>query len=348
MSDAASGPRKILVIKLRAIGDVLLSSSVLASLRSAYPWAQIDFLTEKFCRDVIEGNAIVNELLVFDPKKQTGVSLIRQVRKRSYDLVFDLFGNPRSAIVTLLSGAVNRVGFRFSWRARCYTTVVDPRGGDVHNIQFNLDALRAVGIPIVEPIPRFHLSPDGERVAESFWDAQSFSNHPVIALNQGGGWQSKRWRVEGFARLGDYVVRHHGAKVIIIWGPGEHDDAENIRQHMSEPAVLIPHSSIKELGSILRRCALLVTNDSGPMHIAAALGTPVVAIFGPTDPDLQGPVGTRSEVVQNNRIVCLGCNFTTCPIGNPCMTELTVDDVALAVDRVLHSEGVSLTHSCVG
>ena len=120
--------RRILVIKLRAIGDVLLSTAVLRNLRLAFPDASIDFLTEVPSREVLEGNSDLSSLLIFDGKKQSGAGLILDVRSRQYDLVIDLFGNPRSALVTLFSGAKYRVGYRFGWRQYCYNIVVNPRG----------------------------------------------------------------------------------------------------------------------------------------------------------------------------------------------------------------------------
>src|SRR5689334_10445280 len=129
--------RRILVVKLRAIGDVLLATGVIPNLRKAFPRAEIDFLTEKPAREVVEGNPDLHEVIVFDPAAQSGAGLILAVRRRKYDLVIDLFGNPRSAIVTRLSRAQFRVGYRFGWRRRCYNIVVAPRGGEVHNSEFN-------------------------------------------------------------------------------------------------------------------------------------------------------------------------------------------------------------------
>ena len=318
---------KILVIKLRAIGDVLLSTAVLENLKSAFPQATIDFLTEKPSRDIIEGNAAVHSTLVFDGKVQSGVSLISRVQARRYDLVIDLFGNPRSALVTLFSGAPYRVGFRFSWRQYCYNIVVEPRGGEKHNIEFNLDALRAIDVPVSRPSIILPVGADAIQFAERFFLDRKLNDRFVIALNPGGGWYTKRWPLRRFAEFGDLVADKLGGQVLVIWGPGELPLAEEIRRSMRNPSILIPPCGLKELAALLQRCRVLVTNDSGPMHIAAAAGTPVVAIFGPTRPHLQGPFGNESEIVQNQKLFCLGCNLTTCPIGNPCMEDLSVEKV---------------------
>ena len=336
---------KILVIKLRAIGDVLLSTVVLPNLRREFPDARVDFLAEEPSRDVLEGNPDVHEALIFNPKRRSGLALVLDVRKRGYDLVIDLFGNPRSAIVTLLSGARYRVGFRLGWRRWCYGIVAEPRGGDVHNTDFNLDALRHLGIAVGDDTPCFHVRSSDESFAEEFFREARFGSRPVVALNAGGGWSSKRWPEASYAALGDLIAAN--AAVLLLWGPGEQACADSIRSLMKMPATLIPRTSLKQLGGILKRCAVLVTNDSGPMHIAAALGTPVVAIFGPTNPELQGPVGSPHAVVQNSRLNCLGCNFTTCPIDHPCMKDLRVDDVHDAFQKLfssIHTRGVRNIH----
>ncbi len=322
-----SNIQRILVIKLRAIGDVLLSTVVLKNLRAAFPAAQIDFLTEKPGSHVVKGNPVIDTVLAFDSRTQSSIGLLLLIRRRRYDLVVDLFGNPRSAIASLVSGARYRVGYRFKWRQHCYTIAVEPRGGEVHNTQFNLDALGEMGIPIFDRSPSFPTGDEDREFAREFFRWNDLDGASVVALNPGGGWLSKRWRARSFAELGDRVARSSSAKIVLVWGPGELSIAEEIRSSMVEPVIVIPPATLKQLGAILERCSVVVTNDSGPMHIASVLGTPVVAIFGPTRPDLQGPVGEKSIVVQNSRLVCLGCNYTTCPIGNPCMEELSVDEV---------------------
>ncbi|HLB00001.1 MAG TPA: glycosyltransferase family 9 protein [Bacteroidota bacterium] len=326
---------RILVIKLRAIGDVLLSTAVLPGLRAAYPGASLDFLTEKYCAGVIEGNPHVSGLLTFDPRAERSLNLIRRVRAAGYDLVLDLFGNPRSAVLALLSGAHVRVGYRFNWRTLCYNRVVTPRGGTVHNVDFNLDALSRIGIDARDGKPFFPLDREAEAFAGECLDGAGYGGKKVVALNPGGGWSSKKWRPDQFAGLGRRIVAERRSGVLIVWGPGEEEDARRVLAGIGRGAVLAPPTTLKRLGALLKLCEALVTNDSGPMHIAAALGVPVLAIFGPTVPALQGPVFTRSEIVQNLTLDCLGCSYTECPIGNPCMIDLPVEKVYSSLERLM-------------
>ena len=317
----------ILVVKLRAIGDVLLSTIVLQNLRAFFPQARIDFLTERPSREVVEGNPNLDSVIVFDHKRDSGLGLILEVRRRRYDLIIDLFGNPRSALLTLFSNAPYRVGYRFKWRQYCYNIVVEPRGGEAHNAEFNLDALRAIDIPCSNSTVSFPLEIEAEQFAERFLHEAHLDHKPIIALNSGGGWYAKRWRLSQFAELGDRIVNEFDLAILLIWGPGEEEDARLIQSLMRSKSTVIPRTNLKQLAALLKRSTLLVTNDSGPMHIAAAMRTPILAVFGPTNPELQGPYGVEHEIVQHQQLVCLGCNYTTCPIGNPCMEQLSVVDV---------------------
>lgn len=345
---AMKAPKRILVIKLRAIGDVVMATPVPENLRRAFPSAVIDFLTEKICAPVVRGHSAINEVIEFDrrslqklsPIKRALATLttLRDLRRRRYDLVFDLFGNPRTAIMTLATGAQTRVGFRFRWRRHAYNVVVTPRGHLVHEVEFNLDALRALNIPIFsrQLVRPFDKASDAH--AERFWIDNDLQGKTVIGLNSSGGWYTKRWPLERFAALGDRIVEKLEAVVLLIWGPGELDDARRIARLMQQKAMLIPQSDLILLAALLRRLTALVSNDSGPLHIAAAVGTPVVGIYGPTRPDLQGPWGEGHQIVRLEGLDCLGCNGVTCRIKtHDCMKKLEVETGLQALEKCLRN-----------
>jgi lipopolysaccharide heptosyltransferase II len=335
-----SSVRNILVIKLRAIGDVVLSTIVLKNLRSAFPQAHVDFLTEPGGAGVLKGNPFIDELVVFRKQDTSGFGLVTLVRNRRYDLVIDLFGNPRTALVTRLSGARHRVGYRFRGRAYAYNHLVEPRGDRVHNTQFNLDALAAIDVPIVDR--NLHIVPSGadEARAEQILAETVPARRRIVALVVSGGWTIKRWPLDRFAELGDYLVGEFNAHVLLPWGPGEQGDVEQVRARMKGNATVLPATTLLEMASVLKRCSFVVANDSGPMHIAAAMGTPVLGIYGPTLPVLQGPYGDQHRTIRNERLTCLGCNRTTCPIGDPCMLELSVQEVLAAVRTLADKSGL--------
>jgi ADP-heptose:LPS heptosyltransferase len=332
---SARAVRKILVVKLRAIGDVLLSTIVLRNLRSAFPSARLDFLTEAPALGVVDRHPDVDSVICYDRTRDSSPGLIRRVRSESYDLVIDLFGNPRTALITRLSRAPHRVGYRFRGRTYAYNIVVNPRGGEVHNTQFNLDAIEAIGVVIVDRNLYFPLTSSEEQTAGNFIDANGLSSGLVVALNTGGGWYTKRWPLDRFAALGDRLADAYGARIVLTWGPGQRSDAESIRLAMKQKAIIPPATTLGELAALLKRMSMVVSNDSGPMHLSAAMGTPVLGIFGPTNPLLQGPYGPNHAVIRNETVPCLGCNLTECPIQHPCMQELSVDAVFAAAGALI-------------
>ncbi len=239
--------------------------------------------------------------------------LILDVRSRRYDLVIDLFGNPRSALVTLFSRAKYRVGYRFGWRRYCYNIVVHPRGGEVHNVEFNLDALRSIGVAVDSAKPVFPLSTQSESFAEDYFRKSGLAGKHVVAFNPGGGWYTKRWRVSQFARLGERLVNQFNVRVIVIWGPGERDDAEQVIKLGNFGGEIIPPTSLKQLASIMKRCSAVVTNDSGPMHIAAAMGIPDCCYLRSDTARTAGSSCRKFEIVRHKELSCLGCNLYEVP-----------------------------------
>ncbi|HTX17992.1 MAG TPA: glycosyltransferase family 9 protein [Bacteroidota bacterium] len=326
--------RKILVIKLRAIGDVLLSTPVIQNLREHFPDAQIDFFTEKYVEDVVRGNPWLSDVLTFDRTRDSSIEAIARVRKRNYDLVIDLFSNPRSAVIAGLSGSPVRVGFPFRWRKYAYNVLIPPRTGNIHNVEFNLDALRRLGILVRHTSPHFPLDEASSNFADQWVRTEYLVGKELVGLNPGGGWVTKKWGLEHFAKLGDLISERWGASIVLLWGPGEERDAATVRDGMKARAHVIPPTSVSQLGGIIGRCSTVVSNDSGPMHIAAALGIPTLGIFGPTNPLQQGPYGPNNRWVRNESLDCLECSLTKCPIGNLCMSELTADQVFKAFQQL--------------
>lgn len=343
--------RKILIIKLRAIGDVVLSTIVIPNLREAFPAAKIDFLTEKMSAEVVQGLSELNEVIVFDrvniqklpamQQAEANYQFIRQLRGRQYDLVFDFFGNPRSAILTRLSGAKLRIGYDWRGRQMLYNRVVRSRAATVHEAEFHLDALRALGIPIVSQKLRFPIDSASEAFAREFLIHHNFMNYvSLVGLNVYGGWEAKRWPLEKFAALADMLIKNCNAQILLFWGPGEKQYAQKVAQMMKRSAVLAPPTSLKQMGALMKHCQMVVSNDSGPMHIAAALNVPTVGIFGPTNAKLQRPYGRKNEVALKTSLECLACNQTRCA-HNSCMQLLTVEEVWDAVQRCLQKNKIN-------
>lgn len=327
----------LLVIKPRAIGDVLLSTPVISNVKKAYPAIQIDYLCEQFAADVLIGHRDIREVLTFHKKEDSTFSIIRRIREKRYDIVIDLFGNPRTALMTRWSGAKERIGFPFRGRAYAYNHHVPPRGGEVHNVDFNLDVLRHFDIPVEQKGPVFTISDTHRNFAKEWLAEKNITMNTAVGLNPGGGWSTKKWKPALYAQLADVISEQQGLTPLFFWGPGERDEVKSIQSQMKHPSYLIPKTSLKEMGALIESCLYFISNDSGPMHIAASLGVPTLGIYGPTDPVLQGPYGPQHAWVRKEELDCLKCNLTACPIGNICMTDLSVSTVYDAFQQLIEN-----------
>jgi lipopolysaccharide heptosyltransferase I len=346
-----SDANKILIIKLRSIGDVILATPVIENLRNAYPEAEIDFLTERAGYPIVKNHPALNEVIVFNrtciqrlpwhKALKENLGFFKKLRDKKYDLVFDLFGNPRSAFFALATGAKYRVGFAFRGRKYAYNKVIEPRGDRVHEVLFNLDALTEIGIPVSSTKLFVEIDDLNAAFVEKFWQENGLDSKTVIGINASGGWYTKHWPLKSFAELSDLLVEHDQAQIVLLWGPGERQDAESIAEMMRHEAILAPQADLNQLAAILARLDLLVSNDSGPMHLAAAVGIPVVGIYGPTRPELQGPWGEIHTIVRKDGLECLGCNGVTCKIKtHDCMQNLDVETVFAKV-RAGHEDILS-------
>ena len=338
---------KILLIKLRAIGDVVLSTIVLENLRAAYPSARIDFLTEDFCKEVVLGNPILNQVIVYEKKAiaalpalkrmREDIHFLNNIRNQEYDLVIDFFGNPRSAIMTWLSRAKQRIGYDYRIRRFAYTKVVKSRANQVHEAEWHLDAIEAIDVPIISKKLNFEVGRGSKMFAQTFWDENKLNGKtPVFAINFSAGWATKRWPLEHWAKVADHLVTKHKGQVILLWGPGEKEDALKLRKMIGSRTILLPETNLKQLAAILDKVDYMVTTDSGPMHIAAAMDTPCAAIFGPTNPELQGPYGNGHKIIRNNKLNCLACDLTSCS-HTACLNDLTTSTVFEEVDEYIAS-----------
>jgi ADP-heptose:LPS heptosyltransferase len=173
--------------------------------------------------------------------------------------------------------------------------------------------------------------------AERFFERKGLLNSKVAGLNPSGTWKTKVWGTDKFTGLGRLLARNN--KVLIFWGTAEEkQEAEKIKAAIGVNAEIIPETDLKYMGALVMKCNVFITNDTGPMHISWILGVNTVAIFGPTNPELQGPLSTNSIVVRNESLDCLGCNLTRiedCPYEHKCMRDLSVSEVYNAAMKYL-------------
>lgn len=333
--------RRLLVIKFGGIGDVLMSTPVLPNLRAYFPDSKIDFLTLIKNRDVLMDNQYIDRVLTYDSKIDKSYDLIRHIRNKEYNLVIDLYCNPRTAFLTYITGAKYRVGFKFRGRNYAYNIKRMGRGGIVHNTDFNLDALINANIPIVTKKLNLSVNIVHEEFADKFLSDNDFRNEFLIGIAITGGWESKRYKIKDYIELINLLSAKYNAKFVILWGTKQElKEAREIKLNTDGNVFIIPDSPIRYLAAIIKKCKALIGNDSGPLHLAGAVEVPVLGIYGPTNPELQGPYGERNVTVQNTKLECLHCNLLDCSIGNVCMTELSKPFILSKFEELLKKNNI--------
>jgi predicted lipopolysaccharide heptosyltransferase III len=334
----------ILVIKLRYIGDVLLATPVLRALRERFPGARLAMAVNRGTEDILKWNPDLSEVLVVERGGPAGqLRFLREIRRRRYDCVIDLTDGDRSAILARFSGAPVRIGLNeeHRWRGLLYTAVARPGPETVHRVEHDLETVRPLGIqPKAGPLV-LKTSPEDDEAAarllgEMTGEGSSNRSTRLVMLQPGARYWFKAWPVERFAELAGRLAGQHGCTVLIGGDAKERDLAETIRVKAMTAAIpLAGRLTLLQYAAVLKRCALFVGNDNGPMHMAAALGVPVVALFGPSNPAEWGPRGARTEVLYKG-LDCRRCFHPTCTRGEEsCMRQITVDEVSAAAARLL-------------
>lgn len=265
--------------------------------------------------------------------------MLRSVRSECYDVSLDFQGLLKTAALGVLAGATERVGFArdLVWEYPAhwfYHRRVAASAGARHVVDLNFLLAQAAGAKGTRPPAQLAASPQDERAIAELLRDESLDRFVVI--NPGGGWPTKRWPPRRYGGLARMIRRETGAEVVVTTGPGEEALYEEMARHCGEPAPRHLRVPFLQLIPLLRRTSLLVGGDTGPFHLACALGVPVVGIFGPTSPARNGPWSPRDASVVR-RLPCSFCHGRTCPTQNECM-EISVEEVWAAVQRRLAAE----------
>ncbi len=325
--------RKILCIKPRGIGDIVLSTIILDNLHNYFNDTKIDYLTEEFAKPSLENNPLVNKILTMG-KTEFPLWVALRIRKEKYDMILDLWSNPRSAQITFLSGVKYRVGFGYRGRKYAYNIHATSGRGTNHSAEHNLELLNCLNIPVISKKIHYYISKNDDEFGKNFTDVLRKDNSTLIGIIPAGGWPSKRCDAVKWVEICKAINEKYYTKFLILWGPGDEADSEFIKKHVPEISVLAPKTNLNTMAGLINNCDLIIANDSGPMHISAALGKPTLGIFGPTNPKNHGPYSPVSDYVLKEDLFCIICNKLECPFNHECMLELPVKDVINKLEKI--------------
>lgn len=327
--------QRFLVLRMSALGDIVHTLPAVYALRESFPKATIDWLVDQKWAPILEGNPTIDNVITVDRGSWRDViGAVHGLRSNKYTAAIDFQSLYRSAILGWLSGASKRLGFdahysRESGAAFFYTDVVSPQRS--HKVEHNLELVEAAGAPTNEirfPLPTV---PDAAAEVERILAANSVSDYFV--LSPGGGWGSKCWPAERYGELHRALAKKYGWRGVVSFGPGERDLAERVRSSTGLPEPVVEIFDLKQLIELLRRAKFLIAGDTGPLHLASALGTPVVGLYGPTDPSRNGPYSPRDVVVRKAKPEETTYRRSESP--SRAMLAITVEDVLEAVERRL-------------
>ena len=339
---------RILIVRLSALGDIVHALPVLAALKREWPMATVDWLVEEAYAPILALAAGLNTRIIVRAREGIerpgtmafGGTLgylraVAHLRRQRYDAVLDLQGLIKSAVWARLSGAKRVIGFdrtnlREPLAAALYSETVEPQTAR-HVIQKNLSVLYTLGSVVGRP--ELPLEPKPSAAIASAVTAAGGARKYAV-LNPGAAWPNKRWPAQKFGALAAAIHERLGLKSVITWGPAERELAGAVVSASSGAAQAAPPTEIGDLAALMRDAAVVVSGDTGPLHIAAAMGAPLVGLYGPTWPQRNGPWHPDDEVISRAG-ECVCHHKRKCRRGNPCIDEIDVASVLAAVERRL-------------
>jgi lipopolysaccharide heptosyltransferase I len=337
---------RFLIVRLGALGDIVHAIPVAAAIRRSFPAARIDWLVSAKHREILDLVPVIDRRLVIHDRQDAEggasfLSAIRELRSARYDVALDLQGLIKSAILARSSGAPRVVGFSARYaRERIarffYTEAYDPGRGGLydpretrHIAEINLLLLERIGLTVARP--EFPIDQVDSAAARQ---VHSQTGGAYVLINPGAAWPNKRWAPERFAALARAIRERRGVVSVVLWGPGEEGLADRIVGAARGAAILSPKTTIADLVALSREAALMVSGDTGPLHVASAVGVPVVGIYGPTRPSRNGPLAAADLVVTRDA-ACRCHHLRQCTRERMCVDEIEVDEVLGAVERRL-------------
>ncbi len=346
MSATALGTsRKILVRGTNWIGDAVMTTPALTALRSCCPHAEIVLLVNPLVAPLFQHHPAVDRVLVYARKGQhRGMRgffrMVQELRRERFDAAILLQNAIEAALLTFAARIPRRAGYATDGRRLLLTDPVTASAADkkLHHTAYYLTLLDRLGLCNKRAMQHparlsLYLTPQ-----EQTWAHTTLNSANVIAMNPGAAYGSaKRWFPDRFAAVADTLAQRYGATIVLTGGPSEREIGEDIAAFMQHDCInMVGKTDVRQMMALLGSSRLLVTNDSGPMHVASALGVPIVAVFGPTDHTTTSPVSERVKIVRKE-IECAPCLLRQCPTDHKCMQNINSDEVITAAVELLNT-----------
>jgi heptosyltransferase-2 len=346
--------KSLLVRGTNWVGDAIMSVPALREIRRLFPQSQITLLVRPWVKDVYSDVPFVDEVVELDSQGRhrgwTGFGrLASELRRKEFDLAILLPNSIGAALAVWRAGIPRRLGYERDWRGPLlsHACKIDPGVQKVHQVYYYLGILSGAGLlparlwedTNYQPSIAIGVRDSDRQAARRLLQGKKIDpGEMLIGVNPGASYgPAKRWLPDRYAGVADRLAETHGARILLFGAANEISIAREIAKQMRHAAVVLAgETTLGELMAVIRECSLLVTNDSGTMHLAAALDTPQLAIFGSTSELATGPLGSKSRVIKHP-VECSPCFLRDCPIDFRCMTRISADQVFGAADSILRN-----------
>ncbi|MDP8266123.1 MAG: lipopolysaccharide heptosyltransferase II [Candidatus Aceula meridiana] len=327
--------KKILVVNVNWLGDVIFSAPIFRALHVKYPQSQISCMAVPRVAEVLKQIPFIDNVIIYEEKgchqSTLGkLKIIGALRREKFDVAFLLHGSMTRALLIFLAGIPVRVGYATKKRGSLLTHIVKRVSSAVHRSDHYLQVIESFGVEVKQRKYELSCDKESEVFAEKFIAENGIKENDFLAiLNIGGNWDLKRWPEENFAHLADRLQKELKAKVAISGAPKDVDSANQIvALTQATPIVFAGKTTLSQLFAVLKRASIVISADSGPLHAASSVGTETIALFGPTHPKVTGPRGIKEGIIIRQEV---GCNDKPCYHldckDNICMKAISVDDV---------------------
>lgn len=326
----------IIIVKLGSLGDIVHTLPLANALKDNFPDICIDWVVEKKFHGLLEGHPAIEEAIVFDRQKSyvktllSFINIIKRIRSKKYDILIDLQGSLKGSLIVLFSGCSRRMGFRRgSSRVETASTLFTnwkaaERGA--HIIDRNLCFAEILGAGRINVSYKVPLHSPAVEDTAGFLRQKHISGKRIVILHPGVTWVTKRWPLANYIRLAEEIAgKIPESAIVVSAGPGEKALGAGFKKKCKTDITVADNMSLPQLAALLDVCEIFIGSDTGPLHLAAALGKIVIGLYGPTDPGRNGPYGKGNFVVSSGKL-CAGCWQRKCP-DISCMNDIKVSDV---------------------